>query len=278
MGTAADALKMARSYLGFVEGPRNNQTPFGAYTGYQYQPYCGSFVKFVLDKTGTAGEPSPVYTPAGAAGYQRAGRWIPRNGTPLPGDTVFFDFQGGQSPAGVDHVGFVTRVLPDGRIETIEANTSPGDAGSQSNGGGVYARIRPRGVIAGFGRPKYTPAPNVPTPAPVPVPDVDWPALRRAVAKEYAAAMRVQPNMDGNSHDVHVAFLRRVLNFLELSPVHLNEESLDYNQDVIGPVLKFQENVNRMIPGAIKDFPGAVHETTRLFMIAALQNIADGKG
>lgn len=275
-GTAQQALDKARSYLGYVEGPRNNETIMGAYTGYNFQPWCGSYTKFVLDKTGTVGEPSPVYTPSGVVGYQKVKRWIPRSGSPQPGDLGFIDFQGGQSASGTDHVVFVEEVLADGRIQTLEGNTSSGDSGSQSNGGGVYRRIRPRGVFVGFGRPAYAPEPAQPAPVPVPQPEVDWAAVRRLAAGSLLQSMKEQPNMDGNSHDIHVAFLRRVLNFLDVTPVDLNEASFDYNGDVILPVVIFQNNVNKMFPGAITDFPGAVHETTRFFMVVALQNIANG--
>lgn len=41
------------------------------------------------------------------------------------------------------HVGIVVQVNPDGTFDSIEGNTSPqGAVGSQSNGGGVYARNR----------------------------------------------------------------------------------------------------------------------------------------
>jgi hypothetical protein len=164
MGTAEQALDMARSYLGYREGPRNNETIFGGYTGYQYQPWCGSFVKFCLDKTGTTGEPSPVWTPAGVRGYQNSGRWLPRNSpTVQPGDVVFFDFGGSTAANATDHVGFVERLetsTTSGSVICIEGNTSPGNSGSQGNGGGVWRRSRPRSIIVGFGRPRYSAAPQ----------------------------------------------------------------------------------------------------------------------
>jgi hypothetical protein len=160
MGTAQEALKLAASFLGFKEGPRNNETPFGAYTGYNFQPWCGSYVKYCLDKTGTVGEPSPVYTPSGVIGYKNAGRWVERNAPAYPGDVVFFDWGGTTSAAMTDHVGFVEKVLPDGRLQTLEGNTS---YSNQSNGGEVQRRIRDRGSVVGFGRPRYS-SPAPPTP------------------------------------------------------------------------------------------------------------------
>jgi hypothetical protein len=151
-GTASAAHTLASKWVGWREGPRNNETPFGAYTGYQFQPWCGSFVKFVLDKTGTTGEPSPVYTPAGVNAYRREGRWLPNTADPPYMSVVFFRWPG--SPFTADHVGFVTRREGD-RIWTIEGNTSPSDRGSQGNGGGVYERVRPLSVVVGYGLPRY---------------------------------------------------------------------------------------------------------------------------
>lgn len=159
MGTVDDALRLAKSYIGYIEGPRDNQTIFGAYTGYNFQPWCGSFVKFVLDRTGTRGEPSPVWTPGGVKGYMSVGRFIPRTGNPRPGDVVFFDFGGSTSPDATDHVGFVESVdssSTSGAVICIEGNTSSGAAGSQSNGGGCWRRHRSRNIIVGFGRPLYS--------------------------------------------------------------------------------------------------------------------------
>lgn len=158
MGTAKEAVELARSFLGYVEGPRNNETIFGAYTGYQFQAWCGSFVKYVLDHSDTRGEPSPVYTPAGVIGYRSIGRWIGRNGSPQPGDIVFYDFQRGPglNPNQTDHVGIIETLDSDGILWVIEGNTSRTNSGSQSNGGGVWRRARHRADVFGYGRPAYT--------------------------------------------------------------------------------------------------------------------------
>lgn len=55
------------------------------------------------------------------------------------GDVVLFDWdQDGLT----DHVGIVEANLGDGWLQTIEGNTSPSNAGSQSAGNGVYRRQR----------------------------------------------------------------------------------------------------------------------------------------
>lgn len=59
------------------------------------------------------------------------------------GDVVLFDWdQDGLT----DHVGIVEANLGDGWLQTIEGNTSPSNAGSQSAGNGVYRRQRSWGV------------------------------------------------------------------------------------------------------------------------------------
>lgn len=101
--------------------------------------------------------------------------------------------------------------------------------------------------------------------------------IRRVVAAGLYDSLIRQPNLDGNSSGIRVMFIRKVINFLGgLSDVTLNEQSGDYNDDVYGPVRRFQENVNRMIPGAITtDSPGTVEPQTRFYMALALANIRD---
>ncbi len=181
MASAADVIRIASAEVGYTEGP-NNRNKYAPEVGdANNQPWCGTFTDWCLIKAGLTGEPSSVWTPAGLQAYRKAGRAIDRNGPVEPGDIVYFDWEGGTATSGVDHVGIVTGVRRDGQVETIEGNTSPTSAGSQSNGGGVYRRVRPRSVIAGFGRPAYT---SAPTP---PVNPAEAAAFRR-----YAAAINIR--------------------------------------------------------------------------------------
>ncbi len=182
MGSAADVLRIAGAEVGYVEGP-NNWSRY-AVGGAQNQPWCGSFVDWTFRQAGVRGEPSSVWTPSGLQGHRQRGTAIDRNGPVQPGDVVYFDWQGGTGTQGVDHVGIVTGVRQDGRVETIEGNTSPTDQGSQSNGGQVARRVRPRSVIAGFGRPRYD---STPAPAPQPTNPDQVAAFRR-----YAAAVNIR--------------------------------------------------------------------------------------
>lgn len=182
MATAADVVRIASAEVGYTEG-RNNWNKYAPEVGHaNNQAWCGTFTDWVLKKAGQTGEPSSIWTPSGLQAYRKAGRAIDRNGPAQAGDLVYFDWQGGTSSQGVDHVGIVTGVRRDGQVETIEGNTSPTNAGSQSNGGGVYRRVRPRSVIAGFGRPAYSSAPPPP-----PIKPDEAAAFRR-----YAGAVNIR--------------------------------------------------------------------------------------
>jgi hypothetical protein len=52
------------------------------------------------------------------------------------------------------HVGLIEKRVPSG-YQTIEGNTSPGNAGSQSNGGGCFRRVRPYSSVVACCRPRY---------------------------------------------------------------------------------------------------------------------------
>jgi len=62
---------------------------------------------------------------------------------PRPGDIVIYDF---------GHTGIVEAVAG-GTITAIEGNTSPGSAGSQSNGGMVCRRTRKTSAVTAYIRP-----------------------------------------------------------------------------------------------------------------------------
>jgi hypothetical protein len=82
-------------------------------------PWCAYFVSWVARQAGTPlGDHGEGFGSVDAlyAWAQRAGRAVP-NGpgvVPRPGDLVVWD----------EHVGIVEQVLPDGRIQTLEGNSS----------------------------------------------------------------------------------------------------------------------------------------------------------
>ena len=162
-GTAAKIVEVALKEIGYVEGPRDNETKYGAFTKANFLPWCGSFVMWCANESGVK-MPNTVSTMAGAAAYKKMGTWTDAAvADPQPGDVVYFDFMAGGAP--IEHVGLVVSNNGDGTVTTAEGNTS-GDkkkSGSQANGGEAVKKIRAykknaKGIpvfIEGFGRPNY---------------------------------------------------------------------------------------------------------------------------
>lgn len=154
MATAADVLREARKEIGYTESPAgSNRTKFAAEAGHANGTYwCATFTSAILRRVGLK-EPNSAATAVILREYKRLGRF---DNKPTPGDLVIYDFPGGRVPNDPsDHIGFVEQVNPDGTLVTIEGNTSSGNSGSQSNGGGVFRRHRPRTYVVGFGHPNY---------------------------------------------------------------------------------------------------------------------------
>lgn len=84
----------------------------------------------------------PYYCPTIEAEMRRKGFWTTN---PRPGDPVLYGTAGQPSP----HIGIFER-WSGGYVQAIEGNTSPGSAGSQDDGGGVYRRLRPTTWVHGF--------------------------------------------------------------------------------------------------------------------------------
>jgi hypothetical protein len=165
MGQKEEFLKVAQAEIGTAEGPKENETKYGAFTKHNFQPWCGSYIMWCAAQVKLK-LPNVVYTPAGVAGFQGLGSWAnAATATPKPGDIVFFDFVEGGAP--IEHVGIVLKDNLDGTVTTIEGNTSPEKKakGSQANGGEVAERIRAykknnkrklSTFIVGFGTPKWS--------------------------------------------------------------------------------------------------------------------------
>ena len=82
--------------------------------------------------------------------YAGLNRWLTVT-PPSIGDIVIMSFHSNHS---VDHCGLLIDILPDNngttKFITIEGNTSPGEEGSQDNGGCVALKIRDSSSILGF--------------------------------------------------------------------------------------------------------------------------------
>ena len=167
MGQRLDFIAVAKGELGVIEGPKDNETKYGAFTKANFLPWCGSFVNWCANQVGLK-IPNCVSTVAGASAFMKKGNWEKAaDAIPLPGDIVFFDFPND----GVDrisHVGIVVKDNGDGTVTCIEGNTAPDKKGDQRNGGQVCLKVRAYKkkngsklrksqpvTVVGFGKPVF---------------------------------------------------------------------------------------------------------------------------
>lgn len=150
-------IEWAKSKVGVTESPAgSNWGPeigewirFTGYTGPVY--WCGCFCAFAVVKIGGAKIASPIRL--GYDGYIVSDALAHDNGLVAvgfseakAGDIVTYTFP---------HIGLVDKTVGD-TLYSVEGNTSSGTSGSQSNGGGVYARTRSRSEVAVIARPNYS--------------------------------------------------------------------------------------------------------------------------
>jgi hypothetical protein len=167
MSQRDELVAVALKEVGTIEGPKDNETKYGAFTKANFLPWCGSFVMWCANQV-TLKIPNCVSTQAGAKAFLDKGQWqAAEEATPLPGDIVFFDFPGD----GIDrisHVGIVVKDNGNGTITCVEGNTSPDKKGDQRNGGECCLKVRAYKkkngsklvksqpvAIVGFGKPKF---------------------------------------------------------------------------------------------------------------------------
>lgn len=166
-GEAKDMIAKAQRTIGLGENPSgSNHNYITEWYGFD-GPWCDMGVSYWAYHTGNDKAVCPrgkrAYTVWHAEDGERAGLW--HSGTAdniakyaKPGAIVFFDWAGSNSISTIDHVGIVEKNLGDGRIQTIECNTSDK----------CLRRVRGPGVIAGFFNPVYKQ--SAPKPAPKPRP------------------------------------------------------------------------------------------------------------
>jgi hypothetical protein len=167
MSQRDEFVAVALKEVGTIEGPKDNETKYGAFTNANFLPWCGSFVMWCASQV-TLKIPNCVSTQAGAKAFLDKGQWqAAEEATPLPGDIVFFDFPGD----GIDrisHVGIVVKDNGNGTITCVEGNTSSDKKGNQRNGGECCLKVRAYKkkngsklvksqpvAIVGFGKPKF---------------------------------------------------------------------------------------------------------------------------
>lgn len=155
------ALAFAKRYIGKTENPSNRGTwglnawqseLAGGGTWLNAAPWCGIYVWASLTKgAGVKGLTSRCAAVRFIYDDAAAGRngWKSRHGRTegKPGDAVILF---GAST----HVGLIVKKVPGGYL-TREGNTSSGNGGSQSNGGGAFERVRPYSAVVACCRPNY---------------------------------------------------------------------------------------------------------------------------
>lgn len=144
-------IEACEAELGYTESPRgSNRQKFAALAGHANgYPWCATFLVAMARKVGLQLPSESPYTPRMASAFKAVGQW---SIMPQVGDFAFHDFP--DSTTRIQHVDLVVGLAGD-RIVTIGGNTSPDDAGSQDNGGGVYKRTRTKRFVVGYGRPDY---------------------------------------------------------------------------------------------------------------------------
>jgi hypothetical protein len=172
-GTAARIIEVAKAEVGTIEGPKDNETKYGKWTGMNFQPWCQSFVSWCAFTSGLNPKkyPKSASTVAASDWFKKNDRWADaRNDDPTPGDWIYFDFPND----GVDrisHVGLCVKNNGNGTIQVIEGNTSGTGKGDQRNGGMCVEKTRAyvkdnklkllNGIV-GWGRPVYVGEENLP--------------------------------------------------------------------------------------------------------------------
>lgn len=143
MSLVQTILETAKSQIGTTESPADsNRTKYGKWYGMDGQPWCMMFVQWCFAQAGQA-------LPYRTASCSDLLNWYRRNQPDKvvfrakPGDIVIYNF---------GHTGIVESVEAD-TITAIEGNTSPGESGSQDNGGGVFRRRRRLSLVKAFIRP-----------------------------------------------------------------------------------------------------------------------------
>jgi hypothetical protein len=146
MSSANSLLARAESHLGYTEGPRDNQTPFGAWAGTNFQPWCCAFTSKMEEEEGV-GIGKIAFCPTGVVKFRNMSRL---HSAPERGDQFFLWFPNKGRYA---HTGLVKFVEGDWMI-TVEGNSNK--AGSRTGGSVVSLRRKWRGTKTVFGRPAFT--------------------------------------------------------------------------------------------------------------------------
>ena len=172
-GTLKAIIDIAKKEVGTIEGPKDNETKYGAWMKVNFQPWCQSFVSWCAFTAGLDSKtyPKSASTVAAADWFKKAERWSDaRNDDPQAGDWIYFDFPD-DGVNRISHVGLCIKNNGDGTIQVIEGNTSGTAKGDQRNGGMCVEKTRGYvknnkkkllNAVVGWGRPVYIGEENTP--------------------------------------------------------------------------------------------------------------------
>lgn len=161
-------IEQARSYVG-LRSRANRVNGFGAKTGFNGQPWDGSFLETVMREISIYPGTSLTSSTASLAYFVRTNRVYRK---PKVGDLVYFATGSAGEPFAQPHVGLVTEVRDwkrFNRFTVIEAEVNPGTAKGHTEPDGVYERVRYGTDVLAFVRPVYGPLPKPEIPDGVPV-------------------------------------------------------------------------------------------------------------
>lgn len=178
--TAQKVINTALKEVGYLEKKSNlqldsktanagsaNYTKYGKWYGLNPAYWCAMFICWVFDAAyGKDAAKQLLGGKFSAACEELRQNFISKKqyftSNPKVGDIIFFK---GTRHAGANHIGLVTAVS-DGRVYTVEGNTSGGST-IVDNGGGVAKKnyFVSYNKIIGYGRPNYDGAPAEKSPA-----------------------------------------------------------------------------------------------------------------
>ncbi len=154
-------VEIARGELGVTENPPgSNRVKYWDLFGpeWQGQPWCVAFLWWVFQK---AGERMAFFGGGKTASCGMLLRWYREQGLVVDkrdiqiGDILILNFSGTQD---TQHCGLVVdKGKLAGTWYTIEGNTTPGEEGSQDDGGCVALKMRSVRSVVAVCRPKYKP-------------------------------------------------------------------------------------------------------------------------
>lgn len=117
--------------------------------------WCMAFASMCVYEGGGSLPGGPTYNTDLAVGAARRANALVPVTSARPGDLAIFDWR--RATEATDHVGIVETNPGGGVLVCIEGNTSPGTAGSQIAGNGVFRRVRSTALVRYVIRPTYGP-------------------------------------------------------------------------------------------------------------------------